>query len=428
MQLKKKHKPVRKGLALATASLLGTPLVNSAHALEASSGWEIDTSVLYYSETDRVSLYEPIIRARKDMGNDRFLNFKVVVDTLTGASANGAIATGSAQTFTTPSGNSTYTTNANTTPLDPSFHDTRVALSGEWEQPVGDATRMLLGINASNEYDYQSLGLSATFNWDFNKKNSTLTAGVAYNADTVKPVGGAPVGFAAMPVYPGVKATQGGDLSKDVGDLIIGWTQVLGKKDLMQFNFVYGNESGYLTDPYKILTVVDGVTGDPIADANNRYVYEKRPDSRSRQAVYWRWSHMFDEDVFRMSYRYYTDDWGIDSHTVDMHYRYEFLGNHYLEPHVRYYTQSAADFYRTTLVDGQTYDYASADYRLADLTTTTLGLKYGIGIGKDSEFSVRAEHMVQQADPSQIIGNQSSQDLVPDVDANMVTLNYTLQW
>jgi len=427
MQLKKKHKQVRKGLALATASLLGTPIVNSAHALENSSEWEVDTSLLLYAETDRVSLAEPVIRARKDMGDDTFLSLKLVLDTLTGSSANGAIPTSTAQTFTGPSGEGSYTTPANEVPLDPSFHDTRVALSGEWERPMGKSTRAIFGLNASAEYDYQSIGVSATFNWDFNQKNSTLTAGVAYNADTVNPVGGAPVPFSNM-VVGDEKDSLGGNQSKDVSDVILGWTQILGRKDLMQFNFVYGSESGYLSDPYKILTVVDGVTGDPIADPNTRYVYEHRPDSRSRQAVFWRWSHMFTQDVFRMSYRYYTDDWGVDSQTVDMHYRYEFGNAHYLEPHFRYYQQSAADFYHTSLVDGQTYDYASADYRLADLTSTTIGLKYGIELGKHKEFSIRAEHMVQSADPSQIIGNQSSQDLVPDVTANMLTFNYTLQW
>jgi len=423
MQLKNKHKPVRRGLALATASLLGVPVVNTANALQPSSEWEVDTSILFYAETDRVSLAEPIIRARKDIGDDQFLTMKLVLDTLTGSSANGAVATGSAQTFTTPSGQGTYTAGANETPLDDSFHDTRVALSGEWERPLGASTRAIFGVNASTEYDYQSIGVSATFNWDFNQKNSTLTAGLAYNADTVNPVGGAPVGFTPMPTFPSVKATQGTGLSKDVGDLIIGWTQILGRKDLMQVNFVYGNESGYLTDPYKILSVVDGTTGD-----TNSYVYEQRPDSRSRQAFFWRWSHMFEEDVFRISYRYYTDDWGIASNTVDMHYRFEINPRHYLEPHVRYYAQSAADFYHTSLIDGQSYDNASADYRLADMTDTTIGLKYGVSLSNKSEFSIRAEHMLQQADPSQVIGNQSAQDLVPDVTANMLTFNYTLQW
>lgn len=427
MQLRRKPKSIRGTLALATASLLGGTSQVS-HALQPSSDWEVDTSLLYYSESDRVSLFEPVIRARKDLGNDRFMNLKLVVDALTGSSANGAIATSSAQTFTTPSGNGTYTVGANETPLDPSFHDTRVALSGEYERTLGQTTRGIFGVNFSNEFDYQSLGLSATFNWDFNQRNSTLTAGVAYNADTVDPVGGAPVGLTNMPVYPAVKSTLGGSQDKTVYDLILGWTQVLGRKDLMQFNFVYGNESGYLTDPYKILSVVDGTTGDPVANPDLRYVYEKRPEDRARQALFWRWSHQFEQDVLRMSYRYFWDDWGITSHTAEAFYRWEFGNRHYLEPHARYYSQGASDFYHTSLVEGQTYDFASADYRLADLTTTTLGIKYGIELSKTSEFGIRTEWIKQQADPSNVIGNQSQQDLVPDVDAMIIQLNYTLQF
>ena len=422
MQLRKKYKPVRNTLAVATASLLGS--VAHSPSVQAAGDWEVDTSLMYYSETDRVSLYEPVIRARKDLGNDSFLNMRLVVDTLTGSSANGAIPTSSAQTFTTPSGNSTYTTGANTVPLDSSFHDTRVAVSGEWERPMSANWRAIYGLNLSNEFDYQSIGVSATLNRDFNQKNSTLTLGVAYNADTVKPVGGAPVGLTSMPVFPAVKATQGDSLSKDVYDILIGWTQVLGRKDLMQFNFNYGNESGYLSDPYKILSVVDGTTGDLIA--TDQYLFENRPDDRTRQALFWRWSHQFETDVLRVSYRYFWDDWGITSHTVDTHYRWELGGGHYVEPHLRYYTQTAADFYHTSLVDGSIPAYASADYRLADLTTTTFGLKYGVELSKDSEFSFRAEKITQQADPSVVIGNQASQDLLPDVEAIVLQFNYSL--
>jgi len=424
MQLGKKYKPVRNSLAVATASLLGS--VAHSPSVQAEGDWEVDTSLMYYSETDRVSLYEPVIRVRKDLGNDSFLNMRLVVDTLTGSSANGAIPTSSAQTFSTPSGGeSTYTTPANTVPLDPSFHDTRVALSGEWERPMGANWRAIYGLNLSNEFDYQSIGLSATFNRDFNQKNSTLTLGVAYNADTVKPVGGAPVGLSAMPLPPVEdKTVMGSNLNKDVYDILIGWTQILGKKDLMQFNFNYGNESGYLNDPYKILSVVDGTTGDLIG--TDPYIFEKRPDDRTRQALFWRWSHQFETDVLRMSYRYFWDDWGITSHTFDTHYRWELGGGHYIEPHLRYYTQGAADFYHTSLVDGSIPNYASADYRLADLTTTTFGLKYGVELSKDSEFSFRAESITQQAEPSVVIGNQASQDLVPDVESIVLQLNYSL--
>ena len=47
-----------------------------------------------------------------------------------------------------------------------------------------------------------------------------------------------------------------------------------------------------------------------------------------------------------------TDDWGIDSQTLDLHLRFAMGEGRYLQPHLRYYTQSAADFYRTVLFDG----------------------------------------------------------------------------
>ena len=426
MQLK--DKSIRRSLALATASLLGGVAPTVTNAIELNQEWEVDSSVLYYAEDGRVSLWEPVIRVKKNYANDRSLTFKTVVDALTGASANGAIPTTSAQTFTSPSGNETYTSQANEVPLDTTFHDLRVAVNLDWETPLGKDVRGNFGFNVSKEFDYLSLGLSTVFKWDFNQKNTTFTAGLAYNSDTIDPVGGAPVGLTNMPTYPTLKQTSGDSKDKTVYDVMFGLTQVLGRKDLLQLNYVYGNENGYLSDPYKILSVVDGTTGDLIANPSLRYVYEKRPEDRTRHSIYAQWSHHFTSDVFRMSYRYFTDDWDITSHTLDMRYRYELGGKSYLEPHIRYYTQSAANFYNTSLVDGQIPQYASADYRLADLTTTTLGIKYGVDISDHSEFGLRLEFISQQADPSQVIGSQSQQDLVPDVEAMILQLNYTLQF
>ena len=161
---------------------------------------------------------------------------------------------------------------------------------------------------------------------------------------------------------------------------------------------------------------------------DRRYVYENRPDDRTRHALYARWSHQFTQDVLHLSYRYYTDDWGIDSHTVDAKYRWELGSRSYLEPHLRYYTQSAADFYNTSLIDGESVQYASADYRLGDLTTTTIGLKYGYALSNKSELGLRIESITQSIDPSRVIGNQSQQDLTPDIEAMMIQASYILQF
>ena len=51
-----------------------------------------------------------------------------------------------AQTFTNPSGKGGgYTTEAGKAPLDPRFHDQRVALAGSYDMPLGDGRRLALG-------------------------------------------------------------------------------------------------------------------------------------------------------------------------------------------------------------------------------------------------------------------------------------------
>ena len=277
MQLKKQNN-VRKALALATASLLGNP-VNAASSDEA---WELDSALMVYSETDRVQAIKPVISAKKNLGEEEIVNFRFLIDSLSGASPNGAIAADTAQTFTSASGESTYTVPAGETPLDPEFKDTRWALNGSWEKPLSRLTKTILGANVSKEEDYQSLGVSVSLASDFNQRNTTLTAGLAVNSDTIEPYNGVPDPFSVMDV--GVpKSTSTTSEDKTVSDFLLGWTQVVDRTTLMQLNLNIGRDSGYMTDPYKILSVVDpGTETICTVCAIGPYLYEHRPDSRQR--------------------------------------------------------------------------------------------------------------------------------------------------
>lgn len=96
MQLSKKK--VAGLLSAATCSLLGAPA-------QAESEWDIDTAVLFYSEADsRIEAFEPVISAKKDLGDDEILSLKLVYDSLTGSSATGAVPSSLVQTYTRPSG------------------------------------------------------------------------------------------------------------------------------------------------------------------------------------------------------------------------------------------------------------------------------------------------------------------------------------
>lgn len=431
MQLKN----INKELGVATCALLQVPgaMVNAAE-----SEWDVDTAVLFYSESDgRVSAFEPAVYAGRKLDDGGRIDLRLVIDVLTGATPNGAHASSVTQTFTTPSGTSSYVAQPGETPLDDSFKDTRVAGAADWTLPLKRLSRIKLGLNASKEFDYDSLGVSATYLQDFNNRNTTLSAGLAFNNDTISPVGGIPTALSPMR-QPGETNRDGADDAKTVADMMLGITQVISRKTLVQLNYSLGMSDGYLTDPYKIVTVVNPVTGLPDntallnvnADALP-YVYEKRPDSRQINSLFFRAVHHLQRDVVYFTYRYYWDDWGITSNTFDLKYRYE-IGRGYLQPHLRYYLQNKADFYRHNLVQGTDVDAngnvllnaVSSDYRLADLTTTTVGLKYGYALGENSELSVRGELMNQSVDD----GDVPTGEETPDTDAIILNAGYSFRW
>jgi hypothetical protein len=421
MQLKN----IKKELGVATCALLQVPAA-AVHSSDAD--WDIDTAVLFYSESDNgVSAFEPAIYAGKDLGDGERIDLRLVVDVLTGATPNGAHPSSVAQTFTTPSGSGTYTTQPGETPRDDSFKDTRVAAGVDWTLPIDRLKRIKLGLNGSTEYDYQSLGVSATYLQDFNNRNTTLSAGLAFNNDTISPVGGVPTPLGNMREAGTGTNRVGGDDTKTLTDFILGITQVISRKTLVQLNYSLGMYDGYLTDPYKIITVVDQ-NGLPATSAFTNgdlpYIYEKRPDSRQINSLYFKTVHHLTRDVINFSYRYFWDDWGITSNTFDLKYRYE-IGRGYLQPQVRYYLQDAADFYVHNLKLGDPLpDTASSDYRLAKMTTTTLSLKYGHAVGENSEWSIRAGFMNQSVDDGDVLAGTET----PDTDAIIVNAGYSFFW
>jgi hypothetical protein len=449
MQLKRRVRrgalPLEVGssLAAATCALLGSGTPTTVIAQELAP-WDIDSAFLYYGESDgRVRDASINVLASKEIREDSLLGLTLAFDSLTGASPSGAAPSTAPQTFTRPSGDGSYTVGAGEIPLDDSFLDTRTALGATWKWPVSRFMTLEVGTSLSDEYDYTSTGLNARLARDLNNRNTTLSFGVAVASDTVSPVGGAPVPL--TPMLPGDGDDEGdggsggsgwgkvalaGDQSKDVVDFLIGVTQVLNRQTIVQFNYSLSQADGYLTDPYKILSVVDPITGLPVAGppgtSLNLYLYESRPETREKQSLYALLKRDLNGDVFDISYRYMTDDWGIDSHTVDFHYRWQFSGGKYVQPHLRFYSQNQADFYQTVLFNGAPVPlFATADYRLAKMDGVTFGIKYGQET-QSGEFTARFEVYEQTgaASPGSSVGVLSGLDLYPDLSAVIAQFSY----
>lgn len=430
----KQNNSISMSLAAATCTLLGSAATSPVNAQE-DPGWDFNTSLLYYGESnDRVQDASLNLLARRLFADDKSLTLTLDFDSLTGASASGATPMDVAQTFTSPSGRAIYTTAAGEHPLDDSFWDTRYAISASWQQPLGRLYVVNAGLTASNEYDYFHIGGNFGLSRDFNKRNTTVSVGVAFAQDDLDPEGGAPIPLARM-LDVGELSNKMGDQDKDVFDILLGVTQVVNHDLLVQLNYSYSDSSGYLNDPYKIISIVDPVTGDTVlhtpapgvAGPSHEYRFEGRPQDRAKHSLYGQAKYYWNGRVLDLSYRYMTDDWDIDSHTLDAKLRFPMGERSFLEPHLRFYTQTEAEFYRASLIDGDPLPrYASSDYRLGDFDALTAGIKYGWKTGSGNDMSVRLEYYMQEGEvpAAQIIGNQSQRTLYPDLDAIIFNFSY----
>jgi hypothetical protein len=121
--------------------------------------------------------------------------------------------------------------------------------------------------------------------------------------------------------------------------------------------------AGFLSDPYRKLHP-DGPLSELVA--------EKHPDQRWRQAVCAEISwYLTDFEMSLIPYfRYYWDDWGIQSKTSQIKFNKYINTNMVLSPEYRYYIQTAADFGDYAATD----NFYSGDYKLKAFESHNVGL------------------------------------------------------
>jgi hypothetical protein len=416
----------------AAAALLTTAAATTTAFAAGPKGWDIGVSNLYYGEQSRTTIDEPMLYFKHELSNNQVLSGYFVLDAMTGASANGATPTNKVQTFTGASGQSRRFEESNgeeghgptiiapgAIPLLP-FHDHRAAADLDWEVPLQRLLKGTFGGHLSSESDYTSTGLTATFALDTPNRLTTLTLGGGINGDNVNPIGGRPQPFAS------ITATRPfGSASKVTTDGLIGLTRVLTRHAMMQVNYSRSREHGYLTEPYKVVSLLSLPSGE-----TSDYLNENRPGTRNRQSVFTEAVAQILGEVTHLSYRYYWDDWGIRSNTYEARLRLGLGHGQYLEPHFRYYQQSKADFFVSGLQSGAAFPtFASSDYRLGNLIDRTIGIKYGITIQDNNEISVRVEYMRQSPElhPADAIGVQRLYNLFPPVNITIVQVGYSFE-
>ena len=235
------------------------------------------------------------------------------------------------------------------------------------EQGLENDYTVAANMYRSQEVDYLSTAFIGTVSKELNEKNTTLTLRGQYNADLVG------------------KIEANSSLTEHKKKVVTGalnLTQLLSATTVLDAGYDFVYLKGYLSDPYRQVTIIDGNGGSVTTD-------EMHPSRRTRQAVSGRLTQMIPTIKGSLigGYRYYFDNWKVQSHTADLKFNKYVVNDVIFSVNYRYYTQSASYFTLSRYV-GQEYlstGYRTADYKLKAFSSNNFGisLEYLLrGIGK----------------------------------------------
>jgi hypothetical protein len=316
----------------------------------------IDLKYEYYAEADgRVKVEATYAKVGVDLTDEWALEVTGLVDTITGASPTGMPAEAPGEKL----------------PVAELPGEDRISgvVDVTWQR---GGSGLLMEVSYSDEPDYIARGWAIQATKDINNRLTTLRAGAAGLNDTVM---SSPVGTDRSSI-----------------DYLVGLTQIIDANTTLTFNLGLGENKGYLGDPYKVVartqvTTIPMPIGDPITVEQIVAYEENRPQRRHKFVAYLEGQRYFDRlnGSAEASIRYFKDNWSVDSLTMEVSW-FQKLGKKWiLQPLYRFYQQSAADFYMTTLdtIDytppalrpSGTGPYYSADYRLSKLEAHTVGFK-----------------------------------------------------
>lgn len=170
----------------------------------------------------------------------------------------------------------------------------------------------------------------------------------------------------------------------------IGISQVISPELIMNFSYELVTDEGYLNNPYRSYRYLTNPQ-DPAAGyqfAQEVYPTTHTSDAAAISALYylsWR-------AAVGASYRYYTDDWGIDGNTFELSYTHTLYDNWIFDISYRYYEQSAANFYsdlfQTPSQDSK--DYRSRDKEMSNFNDQTLSVNVSYAIPLSYRYADRA--------------------------------------
>ena len=236
-------------------------------------------------------------------------------------------------------------------------------------------------VGYSEENDYRATYFKLSGSRNFNNDLTTVTLGFSHSADDIFPTD--------AELFNRIRNED-----KRATSAVVSLSQVINRVTTFQTALSITEQSGFLSDPYKL--------------------QDARPDNKTQIALSNSLRYFFIEadGALQANYRYYHDDFGISSHTLDLSWFQNINRTFKISPMLRYYSQSAADFY--TNIDDFTKplkEPQSSDYRLSAFGAFSGGINLIADFG-DWTATLTAERYVANEKYSVYAVNQPSPALV----------------
>lgn len=219
-----------------------------------------------------------------------------------------------------------------------------------------------VGLAESDEDDYRSQALSLDLRYSTPNRNTTWAVAVAGTRDSI-----------------GSTNDVSLDEKRHTQEFLVGVTQVLSPLAVVQSNLTFTASRGFHSDPYKSL--------------------DSRPEQRHARAWLTRLNRFFPQfdAALQTSYRYFRDDWGVRAHAIEAAWHQNLPDGWALRPSLRYYTQSAADFFGDEFPPRRFDGHLSFDQRLSSFGAWTMGIKATKALTRQTSIDIKFEQYEQRS-------------------------------
>jgi hypothetical protein len=221
------------------------------------------------------------------------------------------------------------------------------------------------GLYYSGEFNYHSFGMNAGFTQK-TKQNGEFGLKLTAYLDQVKmilPSEFEPVGAYRVGRNGDLRHPDYGSSGRQTYTASFSFSQVINTRLQGSLLLDVVDQQGYLGLPFHRVYFTDGTDS-----------VEKLPSNRFKLPIGLRLNYFLgDNIVLRGYYRYYTDNWGVRSHTASLETSLKLTPFFSVTPFYRWYMQTASQYFAPFAMHEKTDAYYTSNYALAAFTSGFFG-------------------------------------------------------